>query len=168
VTYFEGAVSSPVVVGIDLGARKAALSVFHEGELASVGSLETPSAMSRAKQLSTLAEWSREYTKVATHVFIEEPLVGRGVRASLQIAQTAGAVMATLEHANARFISNTAWKKALLGNGNANKEMIETWLKSSHPVYATLCGSNQDRIDATCIGQYGVQLLERADQLAEL
>jgi len=159
-----------IVCGIDLGARKVAISTFVDGELTLAQSLEVPKT-TRARELRTLGEWTFGYTKIANYAFVEEPLIGRGVRSSLQIAQTAGAVMSAmggLLAIDSRFVDNKTWKKQVVGNGNASKEMIEEWLKRTHPAYAALCGSNQDRIDAACIGIYGVQVLERRDTMAGL
>jgi len=157
-----------IVGGVDLGGRKAAVAICDDGVLHHVADLVVPKT-TRARELRTLGEWCYGYLKVCDYVFIEEPLIGRGVRASLQVAQTAGAVMSALGGAldvKTDFVTVASWKKAVVGSGNADKEMVKSWLESSHPAYAALCGANQDRIDAACISLYGVQLLERASQLA--
>lgn len=160
-----------IVGGVDLGVRKAAISLRSDGDLSCVEHFEVP-RQHRHQELRILAEWCYGYLKVADAIFIEEPLVGRNTRVSLQIAQTAGAVMSSLgsglREVHIDFVDNKSWKKAVIGNGNANKEDITSWLKSHHPSYAELCGGNQDRVDATCIGIYGGQLCERATQLADL
>lgn len=160
-----------IIGGVDLGGRKAAVSIFVDGEMTNVADLTVPKS-ARALELRTLAEWSFGYLKVCDLVMIEEPQVGRGVRASLQVAQTCGAVMATLggtpwSH-RSDWVPVATWKKEVCGKGNLDKKAVATWLESSHPAYAALCGANQDRIDATCIGLYGVLLHERAASLAEL
>lgn len=160
-----------IIAGVDLGGRKVAISIFADGVLTSVADLTVPQT-SRAMELRTLAEWSYGHLKVCDLVMVEEPLIGRGVRASLQIAQTAGAVMATLggtpwSHKSS-FVPVASWKKEVCGSGNLNKEAVADWLKSSHPAYAALCGANQDRIDSCCIGLYGVLLHDRAGSLADL
>lgn len=157
-----------VTAGVDLGARKVAISLFVDGELASVDSLEVLKA-TRSRELRTLAEWAQFKLKPAQFVMVEEPLIGRGVRASLQVAQTAGAVLSYLPYTTqSDLVSVTAWKKEICGKGNADKEFVSNWVKSSHPSYSALCGANQDRIDALCIGLYAVQLQARAGQLAVL
>jgi Holliday junction resolvasome RuvABC endonuclease subunit len=96
-------------------------------------------------------------------VYVEEPIAGRSVRVSLQIAQMAGAVLSAVdglhnadgELSHSYLVSNTAWKKLLIGSGNANKEKIRKWLDTEFPSYASKCGSDQDRYDATCIALYG-------------
>jgi len=60
------------------------------------------------------------------------------------------------------------WKKEVCGKGNADKQFVREWLESAYPSYAALCGCNQDRVDAACIGLYGVKLADRSRQLAEL
>jgi Holliday junction resolvasome RuvABC endonuclease subunit len=163
-----------IIGGVDLGGRKAAVSIFVDGVLTNVADFEVPKT-TRDQELRTLALWAYGYLKVCDLVFIEEPLIGRGVRASLQVAQTSGAVLAGLAEIpwgskgrECHLVPVGTWKKDVIGNGSANKEMVSLWLKSSHPSYAVQCADNQDRIDAICIGLYGVQLRDRAEHLEKL
>ena len=160
-----------IVCGVDLGGRKVAISTFVDGELTNLSHLEVAKT-TRARELREIAEYTLDITKVADYVFVEEPLVGRGVRASMQVSQAAGAVLAALgggvHEVKSALVPVGTWKKEVIGSGSANKDTVKDWLREAYPVYATLCGSNQDRIDATCIGLYGVQLIERADALDEL
>lgn len=160
-----------IIAGVDIGGRRVAVSIFVDGVLTNVTDLEVPKS-TRARELRTLAIWAGDNLRVCDLVLVEEPLIGRGVRASLQVAQTAGAVLATLgdtvRDTRSDWVSNTTWKREVVGSGNANKEAVALWLKSSHPSYSAQCGESQDRRDAVCIGLYAVQLAERATQLAEL
>ena len=154
-----------ITAGVDLGARKAAISL-HDGKITWVGHLEVPKT-TRARELRTLAAWSEKILRVADFVFVEEPLVGRGVRASLQIAHTAGAVLSCLkDDIYSDFVAVKSWKKDTVGNGNASKEQVAMWLKSSHPSYHQQCAGNQDRVDAVCIGLHGVRIGDRSRELA--
>lgn len=158
-----------IVAGVDLGVRKAAVSVWQDGELTYVDHLEfTKDEVSRAIELCTLGLFVYGYTKAVDHVFIEKPLVGRNTDVSLQISETCGAVLARhgeLPGHSLRLVSNTTWKKEVVGNGKADKFAIRSWLEASYPAYADLCGSNQDRIDAIAIGLYGHLCATRADKL---
>lgn len=159
-----------ILGGVDLGGRKAAVSIFEDGKMTQVVSLEVPISY-RARELRTLGEWCFGYLKVCNYVFVEEALIGRNVRSSLQVAQTAGAVMAGLGGIlpiRSYYVEVKKWKKELIDNGNAGKEVVAQWLLMKHPAYAALCGSNQDRIDATCIGLYGVRVANRSVHLEDL
>lgn len=156
-----------IVAGVDLGVHKAALSIFQDGELTSVDHLEL-TGMNRSIELATIGLWVFGYTKVVDHVFIEKPLIGRNTDISLQLAQTCGAVMAAHGHLpghDVRLVSNTSWKKEVVGSGNADKFVVRNWLEAYNSAYADLCGSNQDRVDAIAIGLYGVICANRADKL---
>ena len=156
-----------IVGGVDLGGRKAAVSIFDGGELTYVDHFTVPKT-TRGRELHAMAEWTWRVLKVCDFVVVEEPQIGRGVRSSLQVAQTCGAVMSTLHGIKAMWVPVSTWKKEVVGRGNADKTAVREWLESSHPGYAERCGANQDRIDATCIGLYGVGLLDRSGRLEDL
>jgi len=160
-----------ITAGVDLGGRKAAISIYQDGVLTNVASAELARS-TRSRELRTLADWCFCYLRLADLVVVEEPLIGRGTQASLQVAHTFGAVLATLgdthTHTSVYTVPVATWKKEVVGKGNANKEAVRMWLEETYPAYAVKCGGNQDRIDAACIGLYGVQLGHRATQLAEL
>lgn len=157
-----------IIAGVDCGGRKVAVSLFHDGELLKVADLEVPKR-TRPQELRTLSEFAASYLQVADFVWIEEPVIGPGVRASLQVAQTAGAVMARVPmRGRGDWVPVASWKKEVVGKGNVGKEAVADWLRSSHPTYADRCGRNQDRIDAVCIGLYGVRIAERSGHLADL
>lgn len=46
------------------------------------------------------------------------------------------------------------WKKELLGNGNAGKDLITSWLTAHRPTLAEVART-QDELDAFCVGVYG-------------
>jgi Holliday junction resolvasome RuvABC endonuclease subunit len=160
-----------IIGGVDLGARKVAISIFENGYLVDVEHFEVPKGSSRARELRTLAYWTFTHLIMCDAVWVEEPVIGRGVRASLQIAHTAGAVMsqlATVDGAEIYVVPNKEWKKTIVGNGNASKEDISSWLQRKYASYSSRCEANQDRVDATCIGLYGVAVHERAGRMDHL
>lgn len=155
-----------IIAGVDCGGRKVAVSLFHDGELLRVDDLEV-SRSTRPLELRTLAEFAARYFQIANFVYVEEPVVGPGIRASLQVAQTAGAVMSRVPR-HGDWVPVTSWKKEVIGRGNVGKVDVAKWLRSSHPTYADQCGRNQDRIDAVCIGLYGERIAKRSGHLADL
>lgn len=170
------------LMGIDLGARKVSWSVFVDGELETAGAYEFKPRSTRALELVHLVEalpWDHVFD--ASKVFIEEPPVGRSVRASLLLAQTAGALAYAIQNdspaANVHLVENMSWKKAITGSGSAKKEEIAAWLEQSHESwFRDFClyerpkaGTTvqQDVVDAVCIGLYGVELHRRTEEFAQ-
>ena len=147
-----------IIIGVDLGGRKAAVAVYADGQLVKVDAHATEPVFSRPNQLASVALWVAQQTMNADQIFIEEPIIGRGVRASIQVIQMGGAVLSELIGRSVHMIPVGNWKKTILGKGDASKEHVKAWLESAHPEYAILCQGDQDRIDAICIGLYGVHL----------
>lgn len=156
-----------IIAGVDLGVRKAAIAIFDDGYLGNVAHLEVP-PISRSQELRTLGYWSWQHLKMCDSIYIEEPLGGRNLRTSLRIAQTAGAVMASIGLVDNYLIPVDAWKKEVIGKGGVNKQAIASWLQANHPSYAEQCQGNQDRVDAVCIGLYGVLVHDRSGNLDKL
>lgn len=156
-----------ITAGVDLGVRKAAVSILCEGELVSTRAFESDSQLPRSTQLQEVSLWVQALINLyqPEAVYVEEPLVGRSTRVSLQIAQMAGAVLAAVdglrtgdgEYTRSYLVSNTAWKKELLGRGAGKdiKAQVRKWLDTEFPSYATKCDGDQDRYDASCIALYG-------------
>ncbi len=169
------------VIGIDLGKRKAAYAIWEDGALVLTGAREAR-PKHRALELEVIGEWMHEVVWEAAlgrglskpYVFVEEPLVGRSVRASLEVAMTYGAVLAALAdmHNERRIEIHGAnvrhWKKGTIGNGNAGKDEVRNYITGINSSYPALCGHDQDRIDAACIGYYGVLTAARADDLSTM
>ena len=160
-----------IICGVDLGTRKSAVSRLSVGsdrdDVPMAMPMSRVNAISlmvhptqRANELHILATMTSEACEGSNYVFIEEPLVGRGVKASMGISQTAGAVMAWLGQMSipTELVNVSHWKKGLLGKGNASKEDIEMWLSTNYPVYSAEC-DDQDQRDATCVALYGWQTL---------
>jgi Holliday junction resolvasome RuvABC endonuclease subunit len=160
----------PVVAGVDLGGRKISVSYYCDGESVGMSHSQVLKEGNRAEELYKLVELVANdgYFDSADYYFIEEPLVGRGVRASLQIAQTCGALLHLLGdmgETEVHLVPVKSWKRDLVGNGNASKEMCGLWLHEQFPDYHARCGDNQDLIDASCIAIYGASLVSRSVDL---
>jgi Holliday junction resolvasome RuvABC endonuclease subunit len=158
-----------IVAGVDLGVRKAAITIM-DGDTITCSMAFESNARTRSLQLSQVAQWVREVCNGhrVDVVYVEEPLVGRSTRISLQIAQTAGAVLAYVSHlSDSYLVPTTTWKKEVVGHGGANKEKISEWLDSHYHDYSVQCDGDQDRVDATCIALYGRQQQLLAARLRE-
>src|SRR3954471_15830535 len=157
-----------IVGGVDLGVRKVAISLWVNGYLTHVADFEIP-RYDRAKELRTLSHWTWSHLKVCDAAWVEETIIAGSRRTSVQMAQSCGAILnslATLKYVG--LVPVTMWKKEIIGSGNATKVEVATWLQTNYASYAALCAGNQDRIDATCIGLYGVRVHDRAGSLDEL
>ncbi len=156
-----------LIAGIDLGGSKITVAYFNQSGLHALSHNESMAKKaSRAHRLyeavsltTTFHLWNE--TK---YFFIEEPLIGRGVRASLQIAQCAGALLHEIgmhgNGDNSMLVPVGEWKKKIVGKGNADKSYVADWLKANEYEYYERCNGNQDLIDATCIGLYGTKIVE--------
>lgn len=167
-------------VGIDLGSKKISWSVFVGDDLVEVDHLEVPKTY-RAKEIGKLLQAIERPLIGANVVLIEEPLVGRAVRSSLLLAQTAGGVLADAYRycpdAHIDLVDNNTWKKAIVGKGGSDKEAISQWLETEHEDWFTewcvydrpKAGRTvqQDRVDAICIGLYAVEISARSGSFAQ-
>lgn len=160
-------------MGIDLGIRKIALSAWRDDKLVSAEAWISPSSH-RANQLSDVAMYAMGFGVMwePDHIFIEDTLVGNNVKYSLQLTEAKGAVLATLaplmrltELQGIFTVNNKTWKKEVLGNGNAGKDEVRRYLDDRDSAYSVLCGNDQDRYDAACIGLYGYIIATRAESL---
>lgn len=158
------------LIGIDLGVHKIALAVFIGNSLAVTHSYES-TAQERDQQLMQLGHYALDVVQLhaADAVWIEDVLVGNNHKYSLRLAETKGAVLGSLAHlrpgCDLRMVNVKAWKKEVVGNGNAGKEQVSNYIVATHPAYAAVCDGDQDRIDATCVGLYGLRITARAAEL---
>ena len=163
------------VMGIDLGIRKIAYANWQDGRLVETDAWESQADL-RHMQLMDLGDTIYEAVKYTEpdHVFIEDTLVGNNVKYSIQLAQVMGSVLSSLallqveQYFGLYLVNNKVWKKTVLQNGNAGKDIIRSWVTEQDSAYSVLCGNDQDRFDAACIGYYGTIIEERAGVLADV
>lgn len=157
-----------MIFGVDLGTRRVALAC-PEASWVFAASLE---GARLKREYSHEAEAGAELGARAAmavyeafgyaggHQFYwERPLVHPNARTAIGQGISFGALSTHLP-GTLYEISNSQWKKALCGSGNADKDAIRGWLEEHQPALAALCGENQDLIDATCIGLYGADLAQ--------
>lgn len=162
------------LIGVDLGIRKINAAVFVPG--ASGFTLyDVPKYSSdndtRGGQLWEVSRWLFDLAEFhqADSVWIEDIVIGNNRRYSISLAEAMGACLAVLTLRETVMsigrVNNMAWKKELIGNGHASKDDVKNYIVETHPVYAALCEDDQDAYDATCIGLYGLTILDRAEHL---
>lgn len=161
------------VLGVDLGIRKAAVAAFHGESLITAEAFEAENTLPRDVQLRAVGSFVREFAVLGEvdSVWIEDTIIGNNRRYSIRLAETKGAVMAALSEerlkngVDVRLVDNKTWKKHVVGNGNADKDTVQNYIRDTRSGYAPLCGDDQDIYDAACIGLYGVTILDRAADL---
>lgn len=100
--------------------------------------------------------------------FVEEPVVGVGVRATLVQALVSGGMQVALHEYGftVHIVSNTRWKKELGLGGHAKKEAIAGFIDTEHPLFTAGCRGDQDLYDATCLALYGAGVVRSGQRLA--
>lgn len=154
------------VIGIDPSSVKIAVSVLRDGR--AVHSewrplpTDTASKMFKAMTYAQMLckKWGLRAEASGTDLtfIIEDPIVGRGVYATIIQAKVhgalvAGAVSSTLVK-NCETVAPSEWKKAILGKGNYPKDSIGPWLRTNW-TKAFDMSTIPDHYDSFCIAQYG-------------
>lgn len=164
-------------MGIDVGIRKVAYSIWDdrcgEWQLVDTEAYET-NAPTRHNQLLDLSDLIYEAVQhvAPDHVFIEDTLVGNNVKYSLQLTETKGAILYNLglycaeEMLGVYMVNVSTWKAKVIGSGRADKDRVRSWLLSRDSAYSVLCGDDQDRFDAACIGYYGCLISDASEVFA--
>lgn len=157
------------VMGIDCGTRKATVVIIEDNTMVYNQTFEPDESLDRAECLGILSAWVQYQARAyqPDWVWIESIIVGNNRKYSIKLAEVFGAVLSqlVLPALGIGTVDNKQWKKALIGNGNASKEDIQTWLQLEHGSFALLCDDDQDMYDATCIALYGREIVGRADGL---
>lgn len=161
------------LLGVDLGIRKVALTLFEDSKLMSARAWETPKDVPRDAQLHELAAAVHDnaYLFDVDSVWMEDVLIGNNRKYSMQLAETKGAVSSGLYPLRIQFgtdirtVNVGTWKKQVIGNGKASKEDVQNYIRVTHSPYAPLCGDDQDLYDAACVGLYGLLIHRRARDL---
>jgi len=162
------------VLGFDLSSRKLAGVLLDPGtHPATVLFKAPPKLKHRPQVLEYFAGQLEGIFRIMEHndkplwVFVEHPLVGRaGAHATIVQAQVQGIVLGlALRYgaAGAYEVNVKTWKKAIVGNGNADKDKVAQWVRDHQPALAALAGDDQDLLDAACIALYGRQVIERSE-----
>ena len=94
-----------------------------------------------------------KHIKVAV---VENPIYVQNVKATVGISQVIGAAKEFLNFYTSVFgIDNKSWKKDVVGNGNASKELIKEFALTKWKEMDQTWG--QDFFDAACIAFWGVR-----------
>lgn len=95
---------------------------------------------------------------VPSKIAVESPVVAgsRNLRTALDMAMTAGAVVAGARRAGAEvhLVPPALWKKTVVGKGNATKEEVAAFVRSADSRFAAAAEGDQDLVDAFCISRW--------------
>lgn len=169
-----------IVVGVDPSSKKLAFVTTVED-----GPPEAFTHVMKQKDLYARAaeayevtyQWALELFDNADplmeiHVFIEEPVVGRGgVYSTLAQSKVHGAIAAAFVNSgvcdSVRGTNNSTAKKKVVGKGNASKPEIKAWAKQYWKQLYIVAddGKDQDVIDAGMHNRYGVAVLGVMERL---
>ena len=103
------------------------------------------------------------------HVYIEAPVVGRGVRSTLVQAFVSGAIQASLATLTRHvyLVYPSAWKKAVIGKGSATKGDVASSIAALWPGAFSMAAGDQDIVDSAAICLYAEQRINRTAKLVK-
>lgn len=151
-----------MIVGVDLGTRRVALSCIDEDFVWSLDmdKVALRRIYSSEWQMGTaLAESSylamRNAGIAPSKMYFERPVVFKNVNTSVGQALSAGAFFSHLPGQAVQIYPSSVWKKEVIGSGNANKADTRSWVEREHPTLAQACAGVEDCYDAVAICEYG-------------
>lgn len=157
------------VMGVDASSTRLAAVFLHGSEI-TTNTLHLPSDIAEACAIAS--QWMAEAIedRQPRLVAVEAPFMHRAhPSGSVPMAQVNGAVLAGAARSRVVSVTPSRWKKQVLGNGSAKKEVIEQWVKANYPLAhqsflesGKLC---QDLCDALCIALHGLHVLELRDRM---
>jgi Holliday junction resolvasome RuvABC endonuclease subunit len=156
-----------VIWGVDVGIRSFAL--WGIGSSLNVGYFFETDKKGRYQEIAFMRDRLKDFVKPSSLIFIEEPprAGSLNIRTALQLNQTVGALMAAHEGMS-YLVPVSSWKKAVVGNGSADKKLVSSWLADKYPRWHARCQDNQNIMDAVCIALYGQKVVDASDSLATL
>ena len=158
------------VCGVDIGTLSIAIVCIrgrrkivgaHEVEIAKDGKVPTVTRIIAAQNLVAAAIRNMKDEGADCYVYVERPFGGMNLNVTIKLAQVQAAAM--LGACNAvggglvNEITAPEWKKAVVGKGNANKEMIAKYCKKQGLKF-----KSQDLKDAYCMAEAGYAEIKRA------
>ena len=169
-----------LIVGIDPSAKKiaivAAVPILHVSYVSAQmlyksDQRQTPQSIGKALDvMRDFLEWADGVAPNGERLaWVEDPLVGRGgVVPTIKQAYVGGIIRGTLANAGFKVygVNQSSWKKAVLGNGRAEKAQIKQHVKAMWPKIAGQIADDSDLADAAAINLYGQTVLDRGDAIA--
>ena len=139
-------------IGVDYGMRRVAVACAEDG----IAMAFKCASVDRGKELAMLSRWYLAHAPLPGHLWIESAIQGGSgnVQTTVKLASTQGAIM-SVHVGEVSIVAPSSWKAGVVGNGNANKELVAIWLAEFYPDLYDACHGDQDQIDAMCMSLYG-------------
>lgn len=155
-----------MIWGIDSSSKSVAL-VGHDGYVVQAHKLTVPKS-DRGRELSSLREQVERVLSTDENpiVFVEASIKVRGMQTAIMLAQTVGMLLSLPVPTYP--VPIDSWKKHTVGKGGASKTDVAQWLQKAHPDLYSLCGSDQDLVDAAAVCIYGSAVSSRSLDLSGL
>lgn len=91
-------------------------------------------------------------------LYLESPVVGAGgPNPTIVQSFVSGIIQLVAQEYGAQvvLVNNQTWKKRVIGNGNAKKDLIIGTLRREYPKLESYCGDDDDLYDACGLAIYG-------------
>lgn len=161
------------VVGVDPSFNKMAAVYGVDDEQVDIDSVTLPGSniADKAVQIHLwLTDLLAGIEDEDIHVFIEEPVIGRGgAYSTLSQAKAHGVMVlsALLSGAEVTTVNPARWKKVVLGKGNLGKPEIKKAMSEKWPSLVHITQGDQDLVDAAAIYLYGKHVLELRQRVSD-
>lgn len=158
-------VETPAVVGMDTASNRVhcigpRVGTGHRIEQFVVKAQDPNPDVRRHTLYKGVYSYLSELAEVVSgpfHIFAEEPLSLRNGKTTRLLGLAAGAVWAAHLEFDCfwNWVDVAAWKRVIVGNGNASKQQIQEAVEAKGYVF-----TEEDWFDAFCLREYGVQMLK--------
>jgi hypothetical protein len=146
-------------IGVDIGQRRIALGwpYYEQSFSLDMGKHAGPA---RHLELRSMADWVGRTLPAGAHLWIERPYLSNGSgmnqNTTIGMAETVAAVMLAAPWAKVDLVVPGTWKKQVCGSGVMTKAEVAAWLKTNQFRLWQKCLGDEDRMDAMCVGLYGM------------
>lgn len=157
-----------MIVGLDTAANRLH-AVLDNDAMWAVGPLTGKAWDSepdtRRAELLRQARGFFESLEDGAHVFCEDNIALRNPKTNILLAKTTGAIWAAAQDFDLfwHWVPISAWKKEVVGNGNATKDDVKR-----HAELAGFYTPVEDYNDAFCIRQYGAKMLAKVGAFSQV
>lgn len=168
---------TPLIVGGDLSSKSLAFVAKHPITPTAMvvkyeitGRRQSYSPQSSYEAMASTMEYLNELKAMAGRTsekiaYLEGPLVGstKNIQTTIKQSFVNGVVQAVLVSAGFKvtLVPVGTWKKAVCGNGAADKELVAQTVKNLWPKVHVAADGDQDLLDAAAICLYGAECERR-------
>jgi len=153
-----------IVAGLDTASNRCHLYVHGWSQpwwtRVFIGMKEVPNPDARRHTLYREAKAAFALLPAGAHIFCEEPLALKNGRTTRMLGLAAGAIWAAHLDCDLfwHWVDVSHWKKAIVGNGNADKQQVRDWVQQNLGEHWEQ-PEDADFYDAACLCAYGESVL---------